>query len=296
MLLKEKLGTDRVNFVPDVSVSGTDWQPATPLGESPSLLRAPVRGGELSGMLEAAFPHGKAATAADADVADTAAALLEAAAERIGRERRLSGEAKQATSEAAAKGLLLRELQHRIKNDLQVITSLTNLQARRCGNPDAVLELEALSNRIEALRLVHDKLYAHAPASVIYLASYVRELCANLLEFCGEALDQPQMQVEIPTGLAVPSDKAIPFGLLLNEFVSQSLKSVLKGGHIAIEVRMEAQSDGHLKLTLNADGHGAPAGIPEAGFGRQLIGLMASQLEGELAWITPASLTLRFLC
>ena len=128
------------------------------------------------GILEVDSPSPRAFSDDDAAFLRGYANLLAAAVHRFGVVRELR-------TRADEKERLLHELQHRVKNNLQVITSLVNVQARRAKHPDAQRELRVIGDRIETLRLVHDRLHATGEVDRLDLGTYLGELAASLLRF-----------------------------------------------------------------------------------------------------------------
>ncbi|HEV7368174.1 sensor histidine kinase [Arenibaculum sp.] len=183
----------------------------------------------------------------------------------------------------AEKQRLLMELQHRVKNNLQVITSLVRIRTRRAQSQEARDELHALGERIEALRLVHDKLHVTGTVDWIDLGGYVGELVSALFSFNGERVADVRLEVEtVP--LDVAPEKAIPLGLIVTEFITNSIKHAFDGGPGLI--RVEIVPDGRkASLVLHDNGKGTPENGPASvGSGMQLIDGLARQIGAELRW------------
>ena len=123
----------------------------------------------------------------------------------------------------ADKGRLLRELQHRVKNNLQMVTSLVRLQERRSRSAEARRELLAVGRRIETLSLVYEKLYAAGEVERVDLGTYLGELGGSLLRLHAGEAPGVRLRTEAES-LVVPLDKAVPLGLIANEFVTNSFK------------------------------------------------------------------------
>jgi two-component sensor histidine kinase len=132
-----------------------------------------------------------------------------------------------------ANQMLLRELQHRIKNNITAITSLVRLRVKAADTEDARRELRVIGERIETLRLIHEQVYAGSGVDRLGLRPYITALLSGLLELHREVpvrLDADIEEMEIST------DNAVPLGLILNEFTTNSLKYAFDetGGTITV--------------------------------------------------------------
>ena len=183
---------------------------------------------------------------------------------------------------ADEKERLLREVQHRVKNNLQVIMSLVRVQASRATLPDAERELTAIGHRIETLRLVHERLYAVGEIDRLDLGPYLAELAASLLRFHGEEASNVQLACEVGS-LSVSPELAVPVGIIVTEFVTNSLKYAFDDGRGSIGIRLAEVAPGTACLTLWDDGKGLPKERP-SGTGMQLIAGFARQLGAKVAW------------
>ena len=184
------------------------------------------------------------------------------------------------------KDTLLRELYHRVKNNLQVISSLFSLQLRTLPDGEARLALQESADRVRAMALVHEKLYQSKNLSSIALDDYIGDLCHQLGNAAGAAergiaLEASAQPVEV--GLQV----AVPLGLVLNELLANSLRHGFpegRRGHIAVHLACGA--DRALSLTVTDDGVGLPPGMNIAAsrtLGLKLVQALASQLDGSFS-------------
>lgn len=226
------------------------------------------------GVLEVDSRTPRQFTEDDASFLRTYANLLASAVERLRAGAALRARAKE-------KERLLQELQHRIKNNLQVITSLVRIQASRARHPEAERELTAIGHRVETLRLVHDKLYAAGGAERLDLGTYLSELMASLLQFHGEGARNVRLASEVGSLLVSP-ELAVPIGIIVTEFITNSLKYAFPDGRGLIGVRLEA-TPGTARLILWDDGKGLPEARP-SGTGMQLIAGFARQIGAEAEW------------
>ncbi len=176
---------------------------------------------------------------------------------------------------------LLRELQHRVKNNLQVITSLIQIQSHKAPNSEARSELEAVGQRIEALRLVHEKLYAAGQIDRVDLGTYLGELAASLLRFQSERAAAVRLQSDVQSVIA-SADVALPLGLVVNEFVTNSMKYAFEGGPGVIGLKLVVEGEA-ARLELSDDGKGLPKGRSN-GTGLLLIDGLAKQIGAAAEW------------
>ena len=203
--------------------------------------------------------------------------LLAAAVERL----RIVAELRDRADE---KERLLRELQHRVKNNLQTVMTLVGRAVRRARHPEAVSALRGIGDGIEALRLVHDKIYqSDGGVDRTCLGTYLAELSASLLAFHGkEVLARIRLVSDIER-LEVTSDTAVPFGLITSEFITNSLKYAFGDGPGVIGLRVEDTGSGAARVTLWDDGRGLPA-ERSGGTGVGLIDGLARQVGASTAW------------
>jgi PAS domain S-box-containing protein len=183
------------------------------------------------------------------------------------------------------KEVLLRELYHRTKNNMQVICSLLNLESSSSGDPKLIEEFHVMENRIRSMSLVHEKLYQSRDLSNIDLADYIRDLCALLVESYAAEGRRPSLTTEL-AGLRVTIDTAIPCGLIVNELVANCLKHAFPGKREGrIYVSLALGEKGRAELGVRDDGAGISTEFEETesrGIGLRTARALASQLRGEL--------------
>jgi PAS domain S-box-containing protein len=183
------------------------------------------------------------------------------------------------------KEILLKEVHHRVKNNLQMISSLFNLQAEFITDP-AVLEIFRESQaRVRAIATVHQRLYQSSDLSMVDASGYLRALVVDLRRtFTGHdlALDV-SVDVE-PVGIGI--DLAIPFGLAVNELVTNSIKHAFPGRRRgAIRILGKKTDDGVLSISVADDGIGVPEGIDLRSaqtLGLQLVYMLTKQMKGDV--------------
>jgi len=186
------------------------------------------------------------------------------------------------------KEVLLRELYHRTKNNMQVISSLLALEAGKLGNEEASRILNDMDFRVKSMALVHQKLYQSRNLSRLDLGEYVRELVTLIMDM--HAAKEGRVTVEFDCqSIPVLIDSAVPVGLIVNEIVSNSLKHAFPGdrpGEIRVEV---GKTDaGAIRLGIADNGIGL---VPErdlrasGSLGMQIIfGVARHQLGAEVAY------------
>lgn len=183
------------------------------------------------------------------------------------------------------KELLLKEVHHRVKNNLQVISSIFSLQAQAIEDPQALAVLEESQDRISSMALIHGKLYQSENLSNIDFSEYIRDLVSNLLVSYNANPDRIQTHIRIDD-VKLNLDAAIPCGLLLNELVSNSLKHAFRDreeGNVTIAFGYDEL--GQLHLRVEDDGVGLPEGLdPQKtnSLGISLITSLSQQLQGTL--------------
>lgn len=191
-------------------------------------------------------------------------------------------------SSLAEKEVLLREIHHRVKNNMQVISSLLNLQSRSIDDPRLAKMIEESQNRVRAMALIHEILYASGHLVQIDLQEYVTKLATSLVRMYG---NEPGMiELRVATGdIALEIDDSVPCGLVINELISNSLKYAFEDGRAGV-IKIEAAraNDGQIVLVVSDDGVGIPAEVDirntESMGMRLVIGLVENQLGGHVAF------------
>jgi len=203
------------------------------------------------------------------------AGMIGAALQRQAAERSES-ETLSATLEAQYQDLLLREMQHRVKNNFQVILASIAIQKRRYHTPEARNALAHVESRIQAVSLAHDQL-APRQGQVIRLEGYIRALCASIeqqAEKIGFDLKLDDVELAI--------DRAVPVGLVLNEIATNSIKYAFDedGGRITVTL-VGGIGYGEARLTVADNGCGTkPDAVPGSGTG--LMTSLARQIGGTI--------------
>ena len=181
------------------------------------------------------------------------------------------------------KEVLLQEIHHRVKNNLQVVSSLLNLQSRGIDDEETRQKFKESQNRVQSMALIHEQLYQSDNLSEIDFPKYIRQLAAHLFrsyQVSASRIDLETDIEDIPLGINV----AVPCGLVINELLSNALKYAFpegKGGRV--KIRLFERENGYVSLSVADDGVGIP---PEIGFwnaktlGLRLVRTLVHQLEG----------------
>ena len=182
------------------------------------------------------------------------------------------------------KELLLKEIHHRIKNNLQITSSLLRLQSARFPDENARRLLRDSQDRIRSMALVHEMLYRSEDLAHIDFAEYVRSLLQQLFRSYNIDSSRVSYRVQIPE-VRFGVDVAVPCGLIVNELVANALKHAFPDDRRGVvEVQIECHA-GRCELVVRDDGIGFPAGsdIRETEtLGLRLVGTLADQLDGSL--------------
>ncbi|MCW5977284.1 MAG: GAF domain-containing protein [Bryobacteraceae bacterium] len=181
------------------------------------------------------------------------------------------------------KEVLLREVHHRVKNNLQVISSLLSLQAGGLRDPKALEMLKESQNRVRSMAMVHEHLHRSRELSRISFGEYVRNLCASLFSSYGIDSARIGLQIQLQD-VSFAIDTAIPCGLIIQELVSNSLKYAFPAGRSGqIAIRLQPGDGPSMTLSVSDDGVGLPPTVDFAGsnsLGLRLVRILAAQMDG----------------
>lgn len=217
-----------------------------------------------------------------------AATRLRAALLEVRQNRRVRELNRQLTKALQDKDLLLRqnefligEVNHRVQNNLQLVSSFLGLQARASDDPGLQAALEEARRRLTAVALVHRRLYRGDQIEVVDAARYVEELCADTFSFMGQDW-MPHLTLDLAPVL-VSTDRAVTLGLVLTELLINANKHAYGGAAGPVEVQL-AEDRTHLRMTVADKGGGKGAGRVSSskGFGSRIMEGLVAQLGGEL--------------
>jgi len=178
--------------------------------------------------------------------------------------------------------VLLKEVNHRVKNSLQLVSSLLRLQARRIPDPAVSAQLEDAMTRISTIGHIHQRLYRDQEIKRIDFGAFLTELCADLQGSAPEC----SIRVDAPH-LRVPTDRAIPLALVTNELVTNAFKYAYpdkRPGTISVSVTQPTEAE--IAVCVSDEGVGLPAGFSienATSLGMVLISNLLSQLDGTIA-------------
>jgi len=181
------------------------------------------------------------------------------------------------------KTVLLNEVHHRVKNNLQVITSLLNLQAARARDPSVQALIGESRSRVQAMALIHQLLFERRDWTAVHLGGYLQRLGDLLASTYGGNRIAVQIDAE---DLELDVQRAMPCGLIVNELVTNAFKHAFpdeRGGRICVALKREGET--HARLSVSDDGVGLPEKLDLAqaeSLGMQLVPLLAEQLGATL--------------
>ena len=171
--------------------------------------------------------------------------------------------------------ILLREMQHRVKNNFQLVLSSITLQKQRYGSEEAHRALDHVASRIQAISLAHDQLTPRQDVQRVRLSNYVRAICSSIRN----QVDTVDIDVECDE-LEMSIDRALPIGLILNETAMNSIKHAFGGGDGRIRVHLVGGIGfGEARLTIADNGCGI-GDNQGSGSGLKLIAALARQIGG----------------
>jgi len=199
----------------------------------------------------------------------------------ITHHKKIENEIKRSLNE---KEMLIKEIHHRVKNNMQIITSLLNLQSSYFEDENVKSVFKESQNRVKSMAMVHEKLYQSKDLARINFADYIKSLALGLLSSNGIDSNGIKLNLDLDT-FYLGIDTAIPLGLLLNEVITNSLKHAFphgKNGTITIELR---KKDSIFIMSISDDGVGLPHDLElenSTTLGMKLIMSLVDQLDADL--------------
>ena len=182
--------------------------------------------------------------------------------------------------------VLLKEIYHRVKNNLQVVASLLDLQARKSGGSSARGLLQDSANRVKSMAIVHEQLYQRGDLSSIDFAVYLRQLTGYLGDAYGDVASRVPIRVDAESVL-LGIETATPLGLIVNELISNAYKHAYPDDRTgAVCLQLKTLANGQVELVVSDNGAGLAAGFkPEeaTSLGMRLVVLLTEQLDGTLS-------------
>lgn len=177
--------------------------------------------------------------------------------------------------------LLLKEIHHRVKNNLQVVSGLLSLQSAQTDDPATRSAMQESRNRVLSIGIVHQKLYQGTNLGAVEMKDYFLNLSESILDSFGA---DKRITIECAMDkLDLDIDTAVPLGLIVNELLTNTLKYAFpKGQDGNVRIRLEKKSDGALHLEVSDNGIGKSGVTQGTGFGGQLVSMLSRQLGGTM--------------
>lgn len=214
-------------------------------------------------------------------------AILVAVLYRTSRQRRrtnqlLSDQNQEIEAKSEQNELLLKEIHHRVKNNLQTISSLLYLQSAHIKDDDVRQAVAAGRHRVESMALIHQKLYQRDNLAAIEMKDYLSNLGNSLLNTFVDQPDRIHLHIDMAE-LELDVDTAVPLGLIVNELITNSLKYAFPDGREGnIRLSLRQLPEEKMELQVSDDGVGAANETVGTSFGSQLIQLLTAQLGGSI--------------
>lgn len=184
----------------------------------------------------------------------------------------------------ARKDVLLREVNHRVKNSLQLVSSLLALQAKQTGSPEVSDGLAEAQRRVATVARVHERLYRTDRVETVAFGAYLRDLCAELESSLTESVGERRLIVEA-ADVELPTDMVAPLALIANELITNAWKHAYPSGSLGSVTVSFARAGALLRLSVTDRGQGLPDGFAPAassGLGMRLVLALVRQLDGAL--------------
>jgi len=187
--------------------------------------------------------------------------------------------------------LLLKEIHHRVKNNLQTISSLLSLQSESISNKSAFDAIQESKNRVSSMALLHQKLYQGENLAAIEMRDYFETIGETIVDSFGEKAENVSLKIDM-SELELDVDTAVPIGLITNELITNSLKYAFPNKQKGqISITLTSEENGLLKLNIADNGQATQeesSSKKDKGFGTLLIQLLTTQLGGKLETSTAA--------
>ena len=184
------------------------------------------------------------------------------------------------------KTALVKEIHHRVKNNLAIMASLINMQVRQIKHPEALAALDDTKARLLSMSLLHEMLYRSGRMDRVDVKGYLESLCAHLKQSLGMSAQGVQIHNRLPAALTMEIDQAVPCGLIVSELVSNAIKHAFpeaRHGKIMVELVVEEPDSITLRVADNGIGLPETLSIDQAGtVGFTLVNALTQQLGGML--------------
>jgi two-component sensor histidine kinase len=184
-------------------------------------------------------------------------------------------------SKNAENELLLKEIHHRVKNNLEVVSGLLALQSSQIDDQSTKDAMQESQNRVNSIGIVHQKLYQGTNLGAVEMKDYVLNLSESILDSFG-ATGKVDLELAMEQ-LDLDIDTAVPLGLIINELITNTVKYAFPNKeHGKLTIKLERQKDNVLHLVVSDNGVGKSGITYGTGFGGQLISLLTNQLNGTM--------------
>ncbi len=219
--------------------------------------------------------------ASQLDVTDRVEAQRSIASQQEWLEREVARRTEELEDALAAQTMLVHEVDHRVKNNIQMISALLSMQANAIQDKDQRASISSMLQRVEAIGTVHRRLYQAKDVRQFDLADFIRDIAHDLLKASGR--DDIGLVLDLHS-VQVPSQQASPSALLLNELMMNALKHAFPDGRAGkLSIRVARVGD-QLSVVVADDGVGMPDATARTGFGTRLVRTLARQLRAEVLW------------
>jgi two-component sensor histidine kinase len=197
--------------------------------------------------------------------------------------RRVNHQRNLITRQSKQMEVMMKELHHRVKNNLQIVSSLLSLQSYRLKDEESIAAIRESQQRVQAMSFIHQRLYKTDELTTVNVREYITDLSESLLASYGYARDQFDLQIVVENEL-LDVDKALPIGLIVNEIVTNAFKYAYKNvAHPSLHISCTEQGN-DINLTIKDNG----AGLDETkwkqtggSFGKQLVTTLCRQLRAK---------------
>jgi len=197
-------------------------------------------------------------------------------------ERLVKGRTKDLEDALIRTTLLLDEADHRLKNNLQMISAMLMLQSMSNSDVRIKVALGEMLERVDAMALVHMRLYQSDKVEDLDIAGFTREIAGNLVAAAGR--DNIRLSIETESA-RISADQASSIALVINEVITDALKhafSAGRSGHLHVSVK---PLSGDCEILIRDDGPGMPQGVQKSSFGKTLIETLIQQLQARIEWL-----------
>ena len=188
-------------------------------------------------------------------------------------------------AQLAEKEVLLKEIHHRVKNNLQIISSLLHLQSRQVEDESVLAIFNDSQHRVRSMALIHEELYKSEDLANIDFEGYLSSLTHNLMQSYGVDENRIELRTHVKD-VYFGIDTAVPLGLIVNELVSNAIKHAFPGDRAGvIDISLDTDEEEKFRLSVDDDGVGIPADtdlVNPSSLGLKLVSTLASQLHSQL--------------